>query len=89
MLNEPLHYPRLDTILNVEKVIRGAKDPLSKNEIDRRLKKQIMRPTLNIILDYLENGGKIAILKEGVIWIYHEDISNKLKEKISKGVRIL
>ena len=89
MLNEPLHYPRLDTILNGEKVIRGAKDPLSKNEIDRRLKKQIMRPTLNIILEYLENGGKIAILREGIIWIYHEDISNKLKEKLRKGVAVL
>jgi len=89
MLNEPLHYPRLDTILNVEKVIKGSKDPLSKNEVDRRLKKQIMRPTLNIILEYLENGGKIAILKEGIIWIYHEDISNKLREKLKKGVVVL
>ena len=89
MLNEPLHYPRLDTILNVEKVIKGAKDPLSKNEIDRRLKRQIMRSTLNIILEYLENGGKIAILREGIIWIYHEDISNKLKEKLRKGVAVL
>ena len=89
MLNEPLHYPRLDTILNVEKVIKGSKDPLSKNEVDRRLKKQIMRPTLNIILEYLENGGKIAILREGIIWIYHEDISNKLREKLKKGVVVL
>ena len=89
MLNEPLHYPRLDTILNVEKVIRGAKAPVSKNEIDRRLRKQIMRPTLNIILEYLEDSGKIAILKEGIIWIYHEDISDKLKERLAKGVRIL
>ena len=89
MLNEPLHSPRLDTILNVEKVIKGSKDPLSKNEVDRRLKKQIMRPTLNIILEYLENGGKIAILREGIIWIYHEDISNKLKEKLKKGVAVL
>ena len=89
MLNQPLHYPRLDTILNVEKVIRGTKDPLSKNEIDRRLNKQIMRPTLNLILDYLEQSGKIAILKEGIIWIYHEDISDILKYRLRKGVRVL
>ena len=89
MLDQPLHYPRLDTILNVEKVIRGAKNPLSKNEIDRRLNKQIMRPTLNLILDYLEESGKIALLKEGIIWIYQEDISNKLKERLKKGVRVL
>ena len=89
MLSEPLHYPRLDTILNVEKIIKGSKDSLSKNEIDRRLKKQIMRPTLNLILGYLENSGKIAILKEGIIWIYREDISNKLKERLKNGVAVL
>jgi len=89
MITQPLHYPRLDTILNVERVIKVAKDPISKNEIDRRLKKQIMRPTLNTILDYLENSGKIAVLKEGTIWIYKEDISSKLKERLSKGVRVI
>lgn len=89
MLHEPLHYPRLDTILNVEKIIKRAKDPLSKNAIDRGLEKQIMRSTLNLILEYLENSGKIAILKEGIIWIYSEDISDKLREKLKKGVRVL
>ncbi|MBS3132445.1 hypothetical protein J4212_08485 [Candidatus Woesearchaeota archaeon] len=89
MQSQPLHYPRLDTILNVEKVIKTAKEPISKNEIDRRLKKQIMRPTLNIILEYLENSGKIASLKEGVIWIYYEDASSSLKEKLKRGVTVL
>ena len=84
-----LHYPRLDTILNVEKIIKLAEEPLSKNEIDRRLIKKIMRPTLNIILEYLEKSGKIAILKEGIIWIYKEDISEKLKSKLNKGVTVM
>ena len=84
-----MHYPRLDTILNVEAVIKNADEALSKNEIDRRLKKQIMRPTLNVILNYLHNSGKIAILKEGIIWIYREDVSDKLRKKLDKGVRVL
>tara|TARA_Y100000294_G_scaffold144689_1_gene139727 strand:- start:546 stop:773 length:228 start_codon:yes stop_codon:yes gene_type:complete len=75
--------------LNVEKVIKEAKEPLSKNEIDRRIKKQIMRSTLNTLLNYLEDSGKIAILKEGIIWIYQEDISDKLKERLKRGVRVL
>ena len=54
METEVLHYPRLDTILHVEKIVRAALNPLSKNEIDRRLAKKVMRPTLNVILDYLE-----------------------------------
>jgi len=84
-----LHYPRLDTILNVEKIIRGAKEPLSKNEIDRRLPKKIMRPTLNLILNYLSDSGKIVILKDGIIWIYKEDISKTLKKKLEKGITVM
>lgn len=83
-----LHYPRLDTILNVEELLKKADDAISKNEIDRRLSKKIMRPTLNLILKYLEDSGKIAQLKEGIIWIYKDDISNKLKRKVSRGITI-
>ena len=89
IMQQVLHYPRLDTVLNVEEVIKKAKDPLSKNEIDRRLSKEIMRPTLNVILNYLEESGKIAVLKEGIIWIYKEDITNKLKFKLKKSVTVM
>ena len=87
-MQEVLHYPRLDTILKIEKILKSAKEPLSKNEIDRRLETQIMRPTLNIILEYLEQSGKIAILKEGIIWIYSPDSSEKLKAKLQKAVTV-
>ncbi|MFH0978806.1 MAG: hypothetical protein V1837_05895 [Candidatus Woesearchaeota archaeon] len=87
--NEVLHYPRLDTILKVENILRHAAGPVSKNEIDRRIGKTIMRPTLNVILDYLDNSGKIATLKEGIIWIYKEDISGRLKEKLRKGITVM
>lgn len=89
MVQKILHYPRLDTVLNVENVIKKADFALSKNEIDRRLSKKIMRPTLNLILKYLEDGGKIAVLKEGIIWIYKEDISRKLKDKLEKSVKVM
>ena len=84
-----LHYPRLDTILKIERVLKCAKEPLSKNEIDRRLEAQIMRPTLNLILEYLEQSGKIAILGKGVIWIYSQDASKKLKAKLQKAVTVM
>ena len=89
MKQQVIHYPRLDTVLNVEKLIKKAKQPLSKNEIDRRLHKKIMRATLNLILEYLEESGKIAVLKEGIIWIYKEDISNKLKARLKKAVTVM
>ncbi len=83
-----LHYPRLDTVIRVEEIIIKTKEPLSKNEIDRRLKTKIMRPTLNVILNYLEDHHKIAILKEGIIWIWYEDASPKLKKAIKNGVEV-
>lgn len=88
-MQQVLHYPRLDTVLNVEGVIKKSKEPLSKNGIDRKLPKQIMRPTLNLILKYLEDSGKIAILKEGIIWIYRENISKKLENKLKKARTIM
>ena len=83
-----LHYPRLDTILCVEELLKNAEGPISKNEIDRRLQKKIMRPTLNVILTYLDNSGKISQPKEGIIWIYKNDISTKLKKKLEKGITV-
>ena len=84
-----LHYPRLDTIMNVEAILRKSSEPLSKNEIDRRLEKKVMRPTLNLILRYLEDSGKIAALKEGILWIYKEDTSRKLREKLARGITVM
>ena len=88
-MEQILHYPRLDTILKVEAVLKSEKDPLSKNEIDRRLETKIMRQTLNVILEYLEESGKIMTTKSGIIWIYKNDISDVLKEKLAKGVTVL
>jgi len=89
MTQQVLHYPRLDTVLSVEKTIKKSKEPLSKNGIDKKLPNQIMRPTLNLILKYLEESGKIAILKEGIIWIYKEDISKKLESKLKKARTVM
>jgi len=89
MEQEVIHYPRLDTVLSVESVIKKAKQPLSKNELDRRLEKKIMRATLNLILEYLEESGKIAVLKEGIVWIYKEDVSKKLKAKLERSVTVM
>lgn len=83
-----LHYPKLDTYISVEKIIKEVNIPVSKNEIDKRLPKQIMRPDLDLILKYLEDSGKIAILKDSILWIYKEDISNKLKTKLKRAVTV-
>ena len=75
-------------VVNKEKVLKNAEEAISKEELKRRLPTKTMHQTLNVILNYLEEGGKIAILKEGIIWIYKEDISEKLKSKLAKAVTI-
>ena len=83
-MEEVLHYPRLDTILMVENVLKKADLAISKNELLRRLPKQIMRQTLNVILSYLEERGVIMIGEKGVLWIYNE--SPKMKKLLKESV---
>ena len=85
-MQQIIHYPSLKTVLMVEKVIKESDEAISKEELKRRLPTKVMHQTLNVIMNYLEDGGKIAILKEGIIWIYHEDTPKKLREKIERGI---
>lgn len=79
-----LHYPNLKTVLRVEEILKKAGRPLKRNELKKRLPKQIMHQTLNIILAYLEESGKILDTRKGIVWIFNE--SKKLKQAIDKGV---
>lgn len=72
-----LHYPRLDTILMVEDAIRKAKEYPSKRQLKMALSKEIMYQTFNLILDYLEESGKITIKDGRVIWIWNPDLVKK------------
>jgi len=84
MQQEILHYPRLDTVLMVEKVLKDADLSMSKNELLRRLPKQVMRQTLNLILDYLEDKGMIMSGEKGVLWIHNENL--KMKKLLEMSV---
>ena len=81
-----IHYPNLSTMLEVEKVLKEADEPLSKEEIKRRLPTKIMHQTLNLILRYMENRGLIHIGEKGVLWTYNP--SPKLQKAIEKGVEV-
>jgi len=79
-----LHYPRLDTVLMVEKVLQNADLIKSKAELQRRLPKQIMRQTLNVILNYLEEKGHIMIGTKGILWIRND--SPKMLKLLKQSV---
>jgi len=84
--HEIIHYPNLSTMLEVEKVLKGADEPISKEEIKRRLPAKIMHQTLNLILAYMENRGLIYMGPKGILWTYNP--SPKLQRAIEKGIEI-
>lgn len=81
-----LHYPNLKTVLQVEKVLKEADGPITREEIKRRLPTAIMHPTLNIILSYFEERGMIYDGHKGISWIYTP--SPKLQQIINSSVKV-
>jgi len=86
MQEEILHFPNLKTVLMVENVLREAEEPLSKNEIKRRLPNKVMHQTLNIILEYLAESGKIMAGSKGILWIFNEN--PKFKKVLEKSILV-
>ncbi len=74
------HKPRLDTVLRVENIIQKAEKPLSINEINNRSEKQMMRSTINTILQYLENSNKIKRTEKGVVWKTNQEVEYEVPE---------
>ena len=81
-----IHFPNLRTVFHVEKVLQEADTVISRNELKRRLPTQIMHQTLNLILEYLEDSGKIYIGSKGITWIYNDN--PKFKKLLEKAVRV-
>ncbi len=84
MAETVLHYPRLDTVLMVERALKDAELAISKSELQRRLPKQVMRQTLLVILEYLEEKGLIMIGEKGVLWVHNEN--PKMKKLLEASV---
>ncbi len=65
-----LHYPTLKTVLLVEEILKDAKEPLSRYELLKRAGNKIMRPTLDVIIEYLEKRFMVLDTPKGIIWVY-------------------
>ena len=59
---------------------------MNREEIKDKLPKKVMHQTLNVILEYLENSGKILDGRKGILWIYNP--SPKLDKAIKDGVEL-
>ena len=80
---EVLHYPRLDTVIMVEELIKKAGSYPTKAELRRSLPKQIMYQTLLVILNYLEESNKIHVdEKTGeIVWIWDPKEVKRVRER--------
>jgi len=81
-----IHYPNLKTVLMVEDALKRAKNLLTREQLKKKLQTQIMHQTLNVILNYLEDSGKILDGRKGILWIYNP--SPKLDRAIKEGVEV-
>ena len=83
---EVIHYPNLKTVLMVEDVLKKANNLMTREQLKKKLPTKIMHQTLNVILNYLEDGGKILDGRKGILWIYNS--SQKLGKSIKEGVEL-
>lgn len=81
-----IHYPSLKTVLMVEDTLKKANKLLTREELKKKLPKKIMHQTLNVILEYLRDGGKILDGRKGILWIYNP--SPKLEKAIKEGMEV-
>jgi hypothetical protein len=78
--------PRLDTIQMVEKTLHKEKSFSSKNQLWRKLPKQVQYPTFVKILDYLEESNKITYDKNGsIVWIFADNA--KLRKLVKEATK--
>jgi len=77
-----LHYPRLDTVLMVEKLIYDTSGTYTKKQLWQRLPKKVMYQTFCVIIDYLLYARRIAVDKEGKIgWTWNPKLVKKYLKK--------
>ena len=67
-----LRYPRLDTVLMVERFIKEHDGTFKNRALWEHLPKKMMYQTFCVIIDYLLYSRKMSIDREGKIgWIYY------------------
>ena len=85
--NKPFHWPTLNTVIMVEKVIENSNESvLTVAELKRKLPRQVNHNTLIVILKYLEESNKIATTLRGITWIHNTN--SNLKTAINNGTEL-
>jgi hypothetical protein len=83
-----LHYPRLDTVLMVERFIRSHSGEYRKRALWERLPRKMMYNTFQTVFDYLLSSGKIATDPMGKIcWIWNPALVRRYLKDATLFVR--
>ena len=83
---EIIHYPNLKTVLMIEEVLKKANNLMTREQLKKKLPTKIMHQTLNVVLKYLEDSGKILDGRKGILWIHNP--SPKLNKAIKEGIEL-
>jgi len=86
MMKNILHFPKLDSILRVEKAIQNSKDYPTRMELWKSLPRKMQYQTFKLILEYLEKSNKIMFDEDKIIWIFSN--SKKLNELIQGAISV-
>ncbi|MFH1473368.1 MAG: hypothetical protein ABIE55_00585 [Candidatus Aenigmatarchaeota archaeon] len=85
--NTTKRYPNLSTVLMVEDFLKKHRDlPMKVSDLRKKLPRQVMYQTLQIVLVYLYGSGKIIYGPKGIQWIYSEP--EHLKKMLEDSLEI-
>ena len=81
------HSPTLNTVFMVEETLKNMDESvISVAELKRKLPKQINHNTLKLILEYLEEGNKIAVTMKGITWIHNTN--QRIRKAVKEGLEL-
>ncbi len=84
--NQILRYPRLDTVLMVEKTIQEYDGELNRKQLWNALPKKMMYQTFQVIIAYLYQSNKISVDSEEKIgWIFYPERVKRKDQLVWKG----
>jgi len=89
LLHEPKleHSPTLNTVLMVEDVLKTMDESvITIPQLKLRLPRQVNHNTLMVVLQYLEDSGKIAMTLKGITWIHNTNPN--LRRAIATGLEL-
>lgn len=82
MFKHPIdRYPRLDTVLMIEKAIRESGGDYTIRKLWQKLPKKVMWKTYLTVLDYLEHSSKIMFSNDNhPFWTWNPKIIEYVKK---------